>query len=158
MKLLWVKGKAPLSKIIMWGLDEPVSHFAVVFDNSIVFHADLMGVHIQWYKSFLKTHEVVFQIDYNPGLEKEEEIYQGVLDAYDGASYDYGAFAYFAWRAFLKKFLNKPMPEVNPWGHKDKYLCDEVVQLFPDEICPPSLKEMDLGMKSPYQVWVLLNK
>lgn len=141
----------------MWGLDEPISHFAVVFDNSIVFHSDLTGLHIQWFKTFLKTHEVVYELDYSPGLEQEEAIYQGVLNAYDGRGYDYGAFVYFAWRALLKKLFNKPMPEKNPLGHKDRYLCDEVVQLLPDEICPPALKQMDLAMKSPYQVWLLLN-
>lgn len=157
MKLLWVKGTAPLSKLIMWGLTEPVSHFALLFDDKIIFHSDLTGLHIQWYQTFLKTHEVIYEIEYKPGLKKEEEIYQGVLNAYDGKGYDYGAFVYFAWRAALKKFLNKPLPDSNPWGHKDRYLCDEVVQLLPDEICPPSVKKMDLSMKSPYQVWLLLN-
>lgn len=157
MKLLWVKGNLPLSKLIMWGLEEPVSHFAIAFDNKIVFHSDLTGLHIQWLPSFLKTHEVVFEMEHSPGLEEEEAIYQGVLDAYDGKGYDYGAFAYFAWRAALKKIARQPMPEHNPWGNKDRYLCDEVVQLLPDSICPPAVKQMDLAMKSPYQVWLLLN-
>lgn len=157
MKLLFVKGTAPLSKVIMWGLDEPVSHFAVLFDDKIVFHSNLSGIHIQWFNTFKKTCQIIHEIEYNPGLEKEEEIFQAILDAHDGKGYDFGAFAYFAWRAALLKFLKKPLPETNPWGSKDRYLCDEVIQLFPDEICPPSVKKMDLSMKSPYQVWLLLN-
>lgn len=157
MKLLWVKSKLPLSKLIMWGLNEPCSHFAIMFDDKIVFHSNLTGLHIVWAKSFLKSYDVVFEMNFDMPLEREEEMYQGVIDAHDGASYDYGAFAYFFWRAVLKKFFGKPLPEHNPWGSKDKFLCDEVVQLLPDEICPPSVKAMDLSMKSPYQVWLLLN-
>lgn len=158
MKLLWVKGNAPLSKLIMWGLNEPVSHFALLFDNKIVFHSDLTGAHIQWYKSFQKTHETIFELEYTPGLKKEEEIYQEVIDANDGKGYDYGAFIYFAWRAFLWKFFNQPIPEKNPWGDKDRFLCDEVIQTLPNEICSQEIKQMDLSMKSPYMVWLLINK
>lgn len=158
MKLLWVKGSAPLSKLIMWGLNEPVSHFAVMFDNKIIFHADLTGMHIQWANTFFKTRKVIFEMDYAPGLNKEEAMYQGILDAYDGKGYDYGAFVYFCWRAALKKFFKIPLPEKNPWGSKDRFLCDEVVQLLPDQICPPAMKQRDLSMKSPYQVWLLCNE
>ncbi len=157
MKLLWVKSKLPLSKLIMWGLDEPCSHFAIMFDNKIVFHSDITGLHIEWAKTFLKGREVVLEMDYSPGLEKEEEIYQGVLNTYDGSWYDYGGFVYFVWRAFLKKFFKMPLPDKNPWASKKAYLCDEVVQLLPDDICPPAIKAMDLSIKSPYQVWLLLN-
>ena len=158
MRLLWVKGSAPLSKLIMWGLNEPVSHFAIEFDNKIIFHSDLTGVNIQWSKTFFKTREVIFEMDYSPGLEQEEEIYQSVLNTYDGSHYDYGGFLYFCWRASLKKIANCPLPDSNPWGSKRAFLCDEVVQLLPDDICPPAVKAMDLSIKSPYQVWLLLNK
>lgn len=157
MKLIWVKGSAPLSKLIMWGLNEPVSHFALVFDEKIVFHSNLMGVKVDWYNSFLKSHQVVFEMNYNPGLKAEEAIYQEVINDNDGKGYDYGAFLYFTWRAFLKKFLLKPIPETNPWGSPDRYLCDEVIQMLPNSICPSEIKRMDLSMKSPYQVWELLN-
>lgn len=157
MKLIWVKGKTPLSKLIMWGLDEPVSHFAIEFDNKIVFHSDLRGTHIQWSKTFYKNRDLVFELEYKPGLNKEEEIYQTILDTYDGSSYDYGGFLYFCWRAALKKFFKKPLPDSNPWGSKKSFICDEVVQLLPDDVCPPEVKDMDLSIKSPYQVWMLLN-
>ena len=65
---------------------------------------------------------------------------------------------YFTWRAVLLKSLKKPLPQSNPWGDKNRFLCDEVIQLFPDEICPPWLKKMDLSMKSPHQVWLLLTQ
>jgi len=158
MKIVWVKGSAPLSRLIMWGLEEPVSHMAIVFDNKIVFHADLLGVRLAWYPTFLKSHEIVFEKEYDLGLEKEEEVYQSIITANDGKGYDYGAFLYFMWRGLLRKVFNKPMPDTNPWGSKDKYLCDELVEILPDYIVPRSVKETDIGMKSPYQVYLLLTQ
>jgi hypothetical protein len=158
MKLLWVAGSAPLSKLIMWGLTEPVSHFAISFDDKIIFQSDLLGVHIEWMGTFLKTHTVVFEQDFNLGLEKEEAIFQALCNQYDGSSYDYGAFAYFIWRAALLKMFKMPLPDRNPWGSKKSFLCDEVIQTLPDEVCPPELKKMDLSIKSPYEVWLLFNQ
>lgn len=140
----------------MWGLDEPVSHFAVLFDDKIVFHSDLTGVHISWYQTFLKTHTVVFEKKLNLSLEKEEEIYQNIITKYDGDGYDYTGFLYFVWRGVLKKFFKKPMPLVNKWGSKKGFLCTEMVEVLPDEIIPPSIKSRDLSMVSPYVLWELI--
>lgn len=156
MKLLWVKGSLPLSKLIMWGLDEPVSHFAIALDGKIVFHSDLSGFHIAWKNTFDRTHETIFEHELKLPLEQEEAIYQGILDQYDGASYDFGAFIYFGWRALLRKAFKKEMPQKNPWGNKNHFLCDEIIQLLPVEFIGQELKEADLAMRSPYQTWIML--
>lgn len=158
MKLLWVKSGLPLSKLIMWGLDEPCSHFAVVFDDKIVFHSNLSGLHIVWFESFLKSYEVVFEIDVPLPLEEEEKMYQSIITKYDGASYDYGAFAYLTWRGFLKKFFGKPIPSHNPWASSKRYICDEVIQLLPEEIVGKEIKNADLSIRSPYQVWLMIKR
>lgn len=159
MKILFVKGTLPLSKLIMWGLDEPVSHFAVLFDDKIVFHSDLTGVHISWYPTFLKSHEVVFETEFHEAnLNEEEEVYQSIVSKYDGKKYDYGAFIYFIYRGFLKKIFNKSMPKVNPFGKSGGFLCTEIAELLPDWVIPAIIKKNnDLGMVSPYQLWLLLN-
>lgn len=158
MKLLWVKGFMPLSKLIMWGLNEPVSHFAICFDDKIVFHSDLTGMHISWKASFDKTHETIYSITLDLPLEQEEAIYQSVITEYDGAGYDYGAFAYFCWRAALYKFFNTPLPDTNPWGSATRFLCDEEIQVLPTEIVGEEIKKMDLGIRSPFMVLNLLLK
>lgn len=155
MKLLWVSGKLPLSKFIMWGLSEPVSHFAMVFDNKIVFHSDLTGVHIAWLDTFLKTHTVVYEKTLKMTLKQEEAVYQNIISKYDGKGYDYGGFLYFCYRGFLKKFFKKAMPEKNIWGSKRGFLCTEMVSVLPDTIVPKEIKEMDLAMVSPYVLWKL---
>lgn len=156
MKLIWVEGSAPLSKLIMWGLDEPVSHFAIALDDKIVFHSDLTGLHIVWKNTFDKTRKTIFEYDLTLPLEQEEAIYQNILNQYDGSSYDFGAFIYFGWRALLRKVFKKEMPQKNPWGNKNHFLCDEIIQLLPVEFIGQELKKADLAMKSPYQTWIML--
>lgn len=156
MKLLWVSGTLPLSKLIMWGLNEPVSHFAICFDNSIVFHSDLTGMHISWLPTFLEEHKIVYTVDLELPLEQEEAIYQSVITKYDGSGYDYGAFAYFIWRAALLKFFKMPLPNSNPWGSKTRFLCDEEIQILPDDIVGAEIKKMDLAMRSPFEVLKLI--
>lgn len=158
MKLLWVKGNLPLSKLIMWGLDEPVSHFAICFDDTIVFHSDLTGMHISWKATFDKTHATVYSVDIELPLEQEEAIYKSIITQYDGSGYDYGAFAYFCWRAALYKFFKKPLPNTNPWGSTHRFLCDEEIQILPAEIVGEEIKKMDLAMRSPYMVLKLILK
>lgn len=156
MKLIWVSGTLPLSKAIMWLLNEPVSHFAILFDEKIVFHSDLLGVKISWYATFLKTHTVVYEIDHtDASLDLQESTYQSIISQYDGKNYDYGAFLYFTWRGMLKKLFNKPIPAKDPWGSKNGFLCTEMVQTLPDSIVPAKIKADDLSITSPYQLWLM---
>ena len=157
MKLIWVKGTASLSKFIMWGLKEPVSHFAVVFDDKIVFHSDLLGVRIMWYPSFLKTHEVVYEMDFsNATLDQQEEVWQSIVTKFDGKGYDYKAFLYFTWRGILWRFFKKTFPSSNPWGSDSAFLCTEIAKTLPDWVVPASIKSKDLGMVSPYKLWEMM--
>lgn len=158
MRLLWLTNKLPLSKLITWGLDEPVSHFAIVFDDKIVFHSDLSGLHVEWFSAFMKNRTIVFEKQIDITLEQEEYIYQNVISKYHGSSYDFGAFAYFIWRGILKKFFKKPMPNSNPWASKKRFICDEVIQLLPEELVGAEIKKADLAIRSPYQVWLMINK
>ena len=157
MKLLFVTGKLPLSKLITWGLDEPVSHFAILFDDKLVFHSDMLGVRISWLDGFLKTHSIVHEIEHVLPLEEEEAIYKAVISKYDGKMYDYTGFAYFVWRGVLKKFFGKAIPDHNPWGAKKGFLCTEMAATLPDSIVPAEIKSKDLGIFSPYRLWLTLN-
>jgi hypothetical protein len=154
MKLIWTKSTSPLSVLIRWALNEPVSHFAIVFDNKLVFHSNLLGLHVGWFNTFKKQCTVVYEKDYPMALEKEEAIYQEILDREDGKSYDYGAFAYFAWRALLKKLFRIPLPKENSWDSIDQDICTESAKylqyVIPEEI------PADLAMLSPYQLALIL--
>lgn len=155
MKLVFTKSNLPLSKIIRWGLEEPVSHFAVVFDDKIVFHSNLAGVQIDWFNNFKTKCEIVYSLDYNLGLEKEEQIYQSILDKNVGKSYDFPGFLYFIWRGFLNKVFSKPFPEKNKWAKDGEFICTGLAAELPKGLLP---EIQDTEMVSPYQLYLRLIK
>lgn len=100
----------------------------------LVTHSNLLGVGLDWYPSFSSKSSILYQLEYDVGLEKEEEVYQSMLNAYCGKSYDFGAFLYFSWRAFLLKFFNKPLPRSYQYDDEDEFLCTEWVLQLPEWI------------------------
>lgn len=158
MKILWTKSNLPLSRFIRWGLKESCSHVVIVFDDKIVFHSNLLGTHIEWFATFKKTVTVVHEKEYKLPLEQEEVLYQNVIDKDDQKAYDYKAFAYFIWRAFLFRVFKSPFPAVNAWGSKDGFLCTGLASQLPAEFIPGLEKVKDGDMVSPEQLWLLLNK
>lgn len=154
MKLIWTKSRQPLSILIRWGLKEPVSHFAIVFDNKIVFHSNLLGAHIDWFNYFKTQCDVVFEKDFNLSLDVEENIYQSILDKNVGKKYDFKAFAYFIWRGILWRFLNIPFPEKNKWAKDGAFLCTGLAAELPVQEFPELNGIKDTEMTSPYQLYL----
>lgn len=156
MKLLFVKSEMPLSKLIRWGLKEPVSHFAIEFDNKIVFHSNLLGTSIDWSNNFRSSHDVVCSIECNVSLELEEQVYQSILDKNCGKGYDFKAFAYFMWRAALFRFFGIAFPAKNAWAEDGKFLCTGLSVEIPESIIPKIKTIEDPEMISPFQLYLKL--
>ncbi len=156
MKVIFTKSSLPLSVVIRGILSEPVSHFGIVFDNGIIFHSNLLGTHIEWYGSFKKHCEIVYEIEYPMTLEQEEAVYQSILTTYDDHGYDYGALFYFGYRALLFRIFGIALPKKNEWAQSDKFLCTELVGTLPDYILPLSVKTEDLSLTSPYKLYLQL--
>jgi hypothetical protein len=130
VKIIATRSSAPLSRAIRWALDIPVSHLAIVFDNKIVFHANLLGAHVEWYNTFKRNAEIVLEVDIPGTLKEEEEAYQGVINKLDGKPYDYLYLLSLAWRVMLKRAFGLPMPErflQDPNG----LLCTEIYYELP---------------------------
>lgn len=158
MKLIFTKSNLPLSVLIRWVLKEPVSHFAIVFEDKVVFQSNLLGTQINWMKTFLSRHgaAVVFQLSYPFDDKTEDRIWDAICDANDGKKYDYGAFFYFTYRAMLFRFFNKPLPKLNPWATKGEFLCTELSQLLPPDLIPGVDSIQNPGIVSPYQLYLVL--
>jgi hypothetical protein len=152
MKLIFTKSSSPLSVLIRWGLREPFSHFAVVFDEKFVMHSNLYGINLAWLRTFLKHSEIMAEIPVPISLDHEEILYRNLLDSYDGRHYDYGAFLFFMWRGFLNRIFKIPFPRKNRFGNKEAFLCTEVALLLPLGLQLPQ----DLGMISPYRLYNIL--
>ncbi len=159
MKIAFTRSGLPLSKVIRWGLKEPVSHVCIIFDDKLVFQSNLLGVGLEGIYRLQSAAEIIYTIDVPLVPEVEEAIYNNLLQHYDGKPYDYGAFAYFTYRASLHRAFGMPFPPKNIWNKPDDFLCDGLLKALLDTPDLPSwLKEAilslgDIEMKSPYQVY-----
>ena len=166
MKLLFCYSDKIGSKIIRWGLREPVSHFALSFDESadgygIVMHSHIQGVQITWFSDFIAHNKIVYCLE--PAapltLQTEERIYRSLATATFGKEYDKSAFYYFALRGAMSRFFNMPLPEKNLWDDSGKFLCIEMYaalsKAYPDMF---PLVAVDLAITSPYRAYSLIKQ
>lgn len=157
MTLIWTKSKQPLSVAIRGILQEPVSHFGIVFDNGIVFHSNLLGSHVEWYGTFKKKCDIVYSLEFNLKLEQEEQVYQDILNTYDDKPYDFGALFYFAFRAIISRITGKGLPKTNEFQSADKFLCTELAGCLPDYIVSKDIKSQDLSIVTPYGLYLQIS-
>lgn len=160
MTLLFTTGNNLFSWLIRKVLNEPMSHFAIAFDldlGGIVFHSNLLGTHIQYYPDFLKSAEVIESIEVPMTLEKEEELYRAILAKYSHKKYDFKAFAYFTYRALLKRLFGIQVPDKNIWQNADSLLCTGLAEPLRDMgILNPNIDVKDFEMLTPYQIYLML--
>lgn len=150
MKLLWARSNKIGSKFIRWCLDEPVSHFAIEFDNRIVFHSNFSGVYLRWANHFREENEVIFQLPFNWGLQEEEDLYQRVIQKWDGTPYDFKAYWYFAYRGLLYKFFGIELPKTNPFNKKGELICVELAGALGNGLVE---KDFDLSIATPFRLF-----
>ena len=163
MKIAFCKSSLPLSVLIRWGLQEPVSHAVFIFNDYFAVHSDLLGVHLTTIDKIKKADTIVYTLNYALTPEEEFATLKRLLTSALGEPYDFGAFFYFIWRALLKRVFGKPLPTKNLFQIDDMLMCTEVAGDLPangvlaTEIVNP-LKTVDLGMTSPYQLYLFLAK
>ena len=158
MKIVFCAGTSILSKIIMWGLNEPVSHFAIIMDKNLVFHSNLFGVNIQGDNYFEKSHKIVKVIDPHATVEQENDIYYRVVDQLDGTPYDWRTFFYFIWRAILFRVFESTIPVTVPWNTTtdQSFLCTRMAFVLPPDWTKPLLPA-DI-LISPWQMYLTMIK
>lgn len=155
MKLIWTKSTLPLSILIRWGFGEPCSHFAIIFDDALVFHSNLKGVHLQSKTNFLKHAEIVHDINIPLSEVIEENLYKAIISKLDGKPYDMKAFFFFIYRGFLLKFFNKPLPLKNEFDDNDSYLCTELAYELTDYI---DISNLNLAIVTPQRLYNHIKK
>jgi len=156
MLLIWTKNSSLISKFIRWISGEPASHFAVVFDSKLVFHSNLAGVGLAWFPTFTQSQTIVATIKLDLELETEESFYHGILNAYSGKAYDFGALIYFLIKGLQWKFASKPLPTQNMWADSDAYLCTEIAKCLPLSTINVKLPE-HLDMVTPWQLYQIIS-
>ena len=164
IQLLFCKSELTLSKLIMWGLNEPSSHLAIdLASNEDVVHSDLLGLHNANRAEFFAAHTVVDTFTIYLDLDAQAKVEQKLMTYVrnDHGDYDYGAFMYFAYRACARRFSGTPMPATNPWGTDNSYLCTEAAYLLNQSIAEVAGKtilpyDVDLGAISPWALRAIL--
>ena len=151
MKLVWTKSKLPLSVAIRWLLKEPVSHFAVVFDDRLVFHSNLFGTNLQWFDNFKDSCNIVYIKDFRLTLREEEEVYQNLIK-FGNRSYDWSAFFKLLFWGLKKKLTGKDIPMF-----KDKsgnaHLCTDIAHALPERVVPFIVRGKTV---TPYELYKLV--
>lgn len=156
MKLIWTTGNSILSKFIRWLFNEQCSHFAIIFDDKIVFHSNLTGVHLNWSSNFLNHNKIIHILEKNDlSIEQEENIYQNCLPL-EGNPWDFKAGIYLMYRGLLYKFLNIPFPSKNYLGDKKWFFCTELGNVL--ESLYPGIINENLDLRTPEMLYKLLKE
>jgi len=157
VKLIWSRSNTILSFLIRHGMGTDCSHFALVFDDFLVIHSDLRGVHLTSYERFLasKNTRVMHEIRMDLSGEVEEDLYRSMI-ALDGKPYDFGAGLYWMWRCFLYRFFSRRFPQRNPLAG-DGFLCTEMVMALPRWVLGLSDEEKGrIAIMTPHEVWEMV--
>jgi hypothetical protein len=129
-RIVAVYSDTPGSQLIRWGLGEKASHLAIEVGN-LVFHSELKGVNSVPANAFWANHHWVDQAPISTRVDWDGFL-QDRLQKIVKTPYDQPAFAFFAWRAALRKFAGVPFPKVNYLDSPKALICVEMVKAFDD--------------------------
>lgn len=129
-RIVAVYSDTPGSKLIRWGLGEPASHLAIEVGN-LVFHSELKGVNSVSANEFWETHHWVAQAPVSTRVDWDGFM-QDRLQKIVGTPYDQPAFAFFTWRAALRKMGGVPFPKTNFLDSPKALICVEMLKCFDD--------------------------
>lgn len=157
MKLVWTKSNSVLSQVIRFICGQDCSHFSFVFESGsrgLMFESNLLGTHPTFYKTSLKNHSVVHEKSLEIPIDVEDEIWDLMVQKYDGRSYDFGGAIFLGLSLAMERIFKMPRPQVNRWAKSDKYFCDETYDIF--NSFPVYFPSIDVcrGMDTPHDVFV----
>lgn len=103
ISLIWTRRPILGSWLIRKITKGEASHFSLVFDEKVVFESTMnCGCKLSFFNEFKRTHEIVYRLNFDFGLKKEEEIWQICSDMYP-MPYDYfGAINLAIWCLFKR--------------------------------------------------------
>jgi hypothetical protein len=150
MEVILARGKAPLSKLIMWLTGGGYSHTALRYggaESEWLVHAFIYGVVPEWYSYFKDNYLAIRSfkvIKYEAEAEKALDI---VVMRYRHRKYDYLALFGYAISILLSKVRINIKP---PFGKRTSFMCTEFVAEWLYEFA----KQADICMADIRQ-WVI---
>jgi hypothetical protein len=148
------------ARAIRWALNEPVSHFAICFDETengygIVFHSTMNGVKFDWWHDFYKHNKIVYALKPKQiTLQQEEAAYQSIVSKHYGRDYDRLAFLAFSYYALRRKLAGTAIPSGQSFGSSNRYLCTELAHSL-KQLCPGYVPNpLAAELISPYSLYL----
>jgi len=157
MKILFMKSSSPISKLIMWATREDCSHMAFLFESGLsglMFESNLLGTHPCFYQTEMKTHQVVHCIDWPMTPGGEDNVWDIIVNQFDGKGYNYLGALYLGWRKWLFTRFKIAIPAKNKWAQPGTYFCDQIYDVI-NKIGMDYIDVMS-GMDTPHDVWLKL--
>lgn len=151
MKIIWSKAKS--HDPICFVLEEPVSHMALCFFDSIVFHSTFWGVDILSRQDFEANREIVFTMTLPIKDIEEQNLMVYLAATQTHKHYDWPFFFWLCKVALLHKLIRRPMPEKIQVQSRGQILCTEIIELLPDGILPSYDKSRAV---TPFRLFKLL--
>jgi hypothetical protein len=155
MKLLWTKSSLPLSSVIRFCTGNDCSHFSIVFESpggGMMFESNFFGTHPTFYKTAMKSHTVMHEIEVKLPAATEDALWDLWVDKFDGLGYDFFGALYLGLMCLRERWFKIPRPKTNKWAKNNSYFCDEIYILLSQV---PGLPKIDAagGMDTPHDVW-----
>lgn len=153
MRFLGTSSNSISSKLIEWGLEEDISHFAIRFGDLVV-DSDFQGFDVDIYERWAKGRQIKYDLEPKQFIsyQDENDILRFTLREYAGDDYDKSAVAYFALRAIQRRLFNRPLPKRNPWNTSNP-ICVEIARViqisFPHFFNTSSQSKLDFGIMTP---------
>ena len=126
VSIIFTKSKYPLSWLICSVTKEPVSHCAILVDNTFVVHSAGLGVKIEHINHFSKMSSVLYRVDSDVPKDKAYEL----LGKHANATYDWKALLFIGMCLLARKIAPKWVPKQNLWQVSGMFICTEFVTEF----------------------------
>lgn len=158
MRFVWTKNTrlGDSLDLIAFFLQEPVSHFGIVFSNDHVMHWSFTGFHMDYLGKFLERRNIIYTLDFEVSKYREDKIFQQMKDKHDNSQYDYFYLLWLVWRCALLLILKNPIPYVSPkLDLKNHMICNEAIEGLPKDVRP--YYDQAKG-NTPYRLYLELKK
>jgi len=136
MIFLFTKNQKIGSQLIRWGLEDEVSHFALVdskhlTSSSLVLESTVStGVRIIGMKEFLKHNEIVYAFTIPEASEGEHlRAFSTAHTQLHGKKYDIKGVSFLLLSVIICiKLLGNDLPPENKWADKSDFYCSETLE------------------------------
>lgn len=140
------------SRLIRWGLNSKVSHFAVSEANicdSFVLDSTLeKNVFIKKLYEFKYTNKIVYAFECpDIDIKISQAMFTKLHSNLYNVKYDYKGVAWLGLTVlFCKKLFKRPLPKHNQWADKKDFFCSEIAYIIRSELalyCDIKIENLD---------------